>query len=124
MGTRPNMAEGDAFFRRWFDRWNLFQRLVGEHHDIQHVGDCDDGTPRLALAHSRTRDKLRALRDRRNDPDYDPWDDESLELFPVADVALIFDDLQRLRKFEEDIARALGPPLVGHVWRDGKYVPE
>jgi hypothetical protein len=57
--------------------------------EVNDLPDCDDGAPRDWRAGRRIRDYLRGWRDRHG-PDDDPFDDESLEPFHVADVATLY----------------------------------
>jgi hypothetical protein len=69
-------------------------------------------------------DYLRGWRDRHG-PDDDPFDDESLEPFHVADVAILYHEYKRLIRLEQKIIDALGPPTKLR-WnrRKGKFEEE
>jgi hypothetical protein len=115
------MNDHDARIFRWPYRWKMWKAIWGERHEIDYLPDCDDGMPRVVLAYRRVRDHLLAWRDR-HEADDDPWYDEGKELFHVSDVAILFAEYQRLERLETDVSNVLGPPLVGYVWRNGKYV--
>jgi hypothetical protein len=63
--------------------------------DAEETPDCDDGEPRLFRASRRIKAQLRVWRDAHG-PDDDPWFDESLVQFHMADVALLYSEVCRL----------------------------
>jgi hypothetical protein len=83
------------------------------------ISDCDDGEPRLSRASRRIGEQLRKWRDAHG-PEEDPWFDESLAQFHVADVALLYSEVLRLWHLEDRVRTALGPPTVRMVWRKAK----
>ena len=91
--------------------------------DVDDVPDCEDGEPRRARAARRIGEYLRGWRDTHG-PDDDPWFDESLDTFRVADVALLYSEYKRLIRLEDRVISALGPPTTTHVWRKGKFEEE
>jgi hypothetical protein len=101
----------------------MWRALLGEDHEVNDLPDGDDGMPRDVLAYRRVRDHLRAWRDR-HAAEEDPMGAEEQELFNVSDVAILWTEYRRLKRLEDDVEAALGPPLVGFVWRNGKYVRE
>jgi hypothetical protein len=81
--------------------------------DVEDLPDCDDGEPRIARACRRVREILLRWREHHH-PNADPWADESLGVFHVCDVALIADEYRRLKRIEEKVIDALGPPAILH----------
>jgi hypothetical protein len=118
-----SIDSGDDARWRWPNRYKIWLALFGQHHEVDDLPDCGDGMPRDVLAYRRIRDHLRDWRDR-HDADDDPLFDKNLESFHVGDVTLLWVENVRLRRFQDEVCSAFGPPLKGYVWRNGKYVPE
>jgi hypothetical protein len=85
--------------------------LPGNDDEVEQLPDCESGEPRSVLAHRRLREYFRTWRDRHK-PDHDPLCDESCDQFCIADVAIIFEEYRRLRRLEDKVLLALGPPVT------------
>ena len=91
--------------------------------DVDDLPDCEDGAPRMFCAVRRVGQWLRDWRDRHGPMD-DPWDDESLCEFHVADVAMLYSEYVRLSRLVDRVEQALGPPTVTKVMRRGRMEEE
>jgi hypothetical protein len=54
----------------------------------------------------------------------DPWDDESMGEFRVADVAMLYSEYIRLSRLVDRVNQALEPPSTKMVLRKGQFEEE